>query len=61
MELKEVGGWESIEMVTLYAYLAPEHLHKNTVLVDRLRVTSERSYSAFTPQRKNDLDSMFAS
>ncbi|QRQ80669.1 tyrosine-type recombinase/integrase [Paralysiella testudinis] len=28
MDLKEMGGWESIEMVQKYAYLAPMHLHK---------------------------------
>ena len=58
MELKEMGGWESVETATRYAHLAPEHLHKNAALVDRLRVTSEKSYATFAPQRKNALDTM---
>ncbi|WP_245608495.1 tyrosine-type recombinase/integrase [Stenoxybacter acetivorans] len=36
MDLKEMGGWESIEMVQKYAHLAPMHLHKNAVLLDAL-------------------------
>jgi len=33
MVLKELGGWETIEMVQKYAHLAPSHLvaHANTV------------------------------
>lgn len=40
MELKEMGGWESIEMVQRYAHLAPEHLHKNASLIDKVQVTN---------------------
>lgn len=32
--LKEMGGWESIEMVQKYAHLAPEHLHQHAVMID---------------------------
>jgi len=33
MVVKELGGWERIEMVQKYAHLAPSHLaaHANTV------------------------------
>jgi hypothetical protein len=33
MELKELGGWEAIQMVQKYAHLAPSHLarHAETV------------------------------
>ena len=34
MDLKEMGGWETIEMVQRYAHLAPQHLHKNAMLLD---------------------------
>ena len=55
MELKEMGGWESVEMVMRYAHLAPEHLHKNAVLVDSLCLTSEKSYATFAVHRKKRL------
>lgn len=32
--LKEMGGWENIEMVQKYAHLAPEHLHRHAGLLD---------------------------
>lgn len=32
--LKEMGGWESIEMVQKYAHLAPEHLHRHACLLN---------------------------
>ena len=32
--LKEMGGWESIEMVQRYAHLAPEHLSQHARLID---------------------------
>ncbi|WP_373279729.1 tyrosine-type recombinase/integrase [Chitinimonas arctica] len=35
-ELQELGGWESIEMVRRYAHLAPDHLHKHSVHIDKL-------------------------
>jgi beta-glucosidase/6-phospho-beta-glucosidase/beta-galactosidase len=33
MALKELGGWETLEMVQKYAHLAPSHVasHANTV------------------------------
>ena len=34
LELQEMGGWESVEMVRRYAHLAPEHLHKNTLAIE---------------------------
>ena len=34
MALKEMGGWESIEMVQKYAHLAPEHLKQHANLID---------------------------
>lgn len=37
LELKEMGGWESVEMVQKYAHLAPQHLHKNAVLLETPR------------------------
>ena len=55
LELQEMGGWESVEMVQKYAHLSSEHLHKNAVFVDRLRVACEKSYATSTPQRKNAL------
>ncbi|MDU4301259.1 MAG: site-specific integrase [Eikenella corrodens] len=32
--LKEMGGWESVEMVQRYAHLAPEHLSQHARLID---------------------------
>ena len=32
--LKEMGGWESMEMVQRYAHLAPEHLHQHAALIN---------------------------
>ncbi|WP_434779803.1 tyrosine-type recombinase/integrase [Neisseria sp. Ec49-e6-T10] len=40
LDLKEMGGWESIEMVQKYAHLAPDHLHKHAVHVDKINVTN---------------------
>lgn len=40
MDLKEMGGWESIEMVQRYAHLAPMHLHKNAVLLEAMHGTN---------------------
>ncbi len=34
LELQEMGGWESAEMVRKYAHLAPEHLHKNARAIE---------------------------
>ena len=58
MELKEMGGWESIEMVMRYAHLAPEHLHKNAVLVDRLNVTRDKVHVTNLSHEKNALVGM---
>ena len=57
MELKEMGGWESVETVTRYAHLAPEHLHKNAVLVDRLRVTCDEGHVTDLSHKNNAVDS----
>lgn len=40
MDLKELGGWETLEMVQRYAHLAPEHLHRHVAHVDKLHVTN---------------------
>ena len=55
IELKEMGGWEKVEMVQKYAHFSPEHLHKNAVLVDRLRVACDKNYATLMPQKKNAL------
>lgn len=34
--LHEMGGWESIEMVRRYAYLAPNHLTEHARKIDSL-------------------------
>ncbi len=44
-----------IEMVQRYAHLAPEHLHKHAVLVDRLTVISNISHVTNLSQKKNAL------
>ena len=31
--LKELGGWETLEIVKRYAHLAPEHLKEHAELV----------------------------
>ena len=36
--LKELGGWETLEMVNRYAHLAPEHLK---VHAERLSLTAQ--------------------
>lgn len=41
MDLKEMGGWESIEMVQRYAHLAPMYLHKNIVLLEAMYSTNK--------------------
>lgn len=41
MDLKEMGGWESISMVQKYAHLAPEHLQRHADLI-----------CTFTPQQR---------
>ncbi len=33
MELKELGGWEKLEMVNKYAHLSTEHLSKFSGIV----------------------------
>jgi integrase len=38
--LKELGGWETLEMVNRYAHLAPEHLKAHA---DRLSISSGRT------------------
>ena len=35
--LKELGGWETLEMVNRYAHLAPEHLKSHA---ERLSINS---------------------
>jgi integrase len=34
--LKEMGGWQSLEMVQKYAHLAPEHLVKHAMKIDNI-------------------------
>lgn len=34
--LQEMGGWESIEMVRRYAYLAPNHLTEHARQIDTI-------------------------
>jgi len=40
--LKEVGGWETLEMVNRYAHLAPEHLKAHAA---RLSLTAQIRHS----------------
>lgn len=40
MDLKELGGWETLEMVQHYAHLAPEHLHQHSRHINLLDVTN---------------------
>ncbi len=44
MDLKELGGWETIEMVQRYAHLAPDHLKKHASLSDKLNATNTPHY-----------------
>lgn len=39
--LKEMGGWESFEMVERYAHLAPEHLTQHANLIDQTLVKNQ--------------------
>lgn len=34
--LKELGGWQTLEMVQRYAHLAPEHLVKDAIKIDSI-------------------------
>lgn len=34
--LREMGGWESIEMVLRYAHLAPDHLAEHAKQIDAI-------------------------
>ncbi len=36
MALKEMGGWEKLEMVMRYAHLAAEHLQSHADILDTL-------------------------
>ncbi|MCX8748632.1 site-specific integrase [Snodgrassella sp. B3088] len=38
--LKELGGWQTLEMVQRYAHLAPEHLIKDALKIDNIMTTS---------------------
>ena len=40
--LKELGGWETLEMVNRYAHLAPEHLKAHA---ERLSLTAQIRHS----------------
>jgi integrase len=40
--LKELGGWETLEMVNRYAHLAPEHLKAHAA---RLSLTAQIRHS----------------
>ena len=44
MDLKELGGWETIEMVQRYAHLAPDHLKKHASHSDKIHVTNLSHY-----------------
>ena len=45
--LKELGGWETLEMVKRYAHLAPEHLKEYAERVN-LGATSQIRHNAVT-------------
>lgn len=47
-DLKEMGGWETLEMVQRYAHLAPGHLQKHAVHADKFSATN-------TPHKENTL------
>ena len=47
--LKEMGGWESVEMVQRYAHLAPEHLSQHARLIDS-GIAPEAVYSKVLPK-----------
>ena len=44
--LKEMGGWESIEMVQKYAHLSPTHLHQHAKAIDEIMEKSHNSVTA---------------
>lgn len=45
--LKEMGGWESVQMVERYAHLAPEHLSKHASLIDTAKLSESCSLQNF--------------
>jgi len=46
--LKELGGWETLEMVNRYAYLAPEHLKTHA---ERLSLTAQIRHRGDVPEK----------
>jgi integrase len=46
--LKELGGWETLEMVNRYAHLAPEHLKPHA---ERLSLTAQIRHNGDAPEK----------
>ena len=46
--LKELGGWETLEMVNRYAHLAPEHLKAHA---ERLSLTAQIRHNGDVPEK----------
>jgi len=46
--LKELGGWETLEMVNRYAHLAPEHLKAHA---ERLSLTAQIRHNGDAPEK----------
>ena len=46
--LKELGGWETLEMVNRYAHLAPEHLKAHAA---RLSLTAQIRHTEKVPEK----------
>ena len=46
--LKELGGWETLEMVNRYAHLAPEHLKAHA---ERLSLTEHVRHNGDAPEK----------
>lgn len=50
--LKEMGGWQSLEMVQKYAHLAPDHLVKHAMKIDNIMTSDCHNLSQQINQRR---------
>ncbi len=51
--LKEMGGWETIQMVQRYAHLAPYHLHEHAEQIDKIMDTNWTQDEILRKNREN--------
>jgi integrase len=53
--LKEMGGWETIDMVMRYAHLAPNHLAEHAKQIDGMLNANDTNTTQdlFAPQLKH--------